>query len=73
MASDPVQPLSTEQAKERLRAATGEVGVQAWVHHNPWGFLSLMLASGYLAGRLPVVRKSMLWLVGRAILTLSNK
>jgi hypothetical protein len=73
MAGDSPQPLSTEEAKERLRAATREVGLQAWVHHSPWGFLVIALGSGYLAGRLPVMRTSMMFALARTILTLSNK
>jgi len=73
MAGDPAQPLSTEQAKERLRAATREVGLQAWVHHSPWAFMAIALGSGFLAARLPMVRTSMMWALARTMLTLSNK
>jgi len=73
MAGDPARPLSTEEAKARLREATAEVGLHAWVHHRPWGFMALALGSGYLAGRLPVVRTSLLWAMARTVLTLSRK
>jgi hypothetical protein len=73
MAGDPSQPMSTEEAKARLREAASEVGLQAWVHHSPWAFMALALGSGYLAGRLPTVRTSMMWALARTVLTLSNK
>lgn len=73
MAGDPARPLSTEEAKQRLRAATQEFGLQAWVHHSPWRFMALALGSGYLAGRVPAVRASLLWVVARTLVSLSNK
>lgn len=73
MAGDAPRPLTTEEAKERLRAATRELGVQAWIHHSPWGFLALALGSGYLAGRMPAARSSMMWALARTMITLSGK
>jgi hypothetical protein len=73
MVGDPIQPLSTEEAKERLRAAVHEAGLRAWVHHSPWGFMVLALGSGYLAGRMPLVRTSMLWTLTRTMLALTQK
>jgi hypothetical protein len=73
MAGNPTQPLSTEEAKQRLRAAASEVGLQAWVHHSPWAFMAVALGSGYVAGRLPTVRTSMMWALARTVFTLSNK
>lgn len=73
MVGDPIQPLSTDEAKERLRAAVRETGLRAWVHHSPWGFMALALGSGYLAGRMPVVRTSMMWALARTMLTLTHK
>jgi len=73
MAGDSPQPLSTEEAKERLKAVTHQTSLQSWVHDSPWGFLALAIGGGFLAGRLPVVRASMMLALARTILTLSKK
>jgi len=73
MARDSTQPLTTEEAKARLRAAVHEASLSTWMHHNPWGFIALALGSGYLAGRLPVVRTSLMWGLARTMLTLTHK
>ena len=67
MAGDPIQPLSTEAS------AVHEAGLRAWVHHSPWGFMALALGGGYLAGRMPVVRTSLMWTLARTMLTLTHK
>ena len=45
--------MNTEEAKERLRAATPEFSLRAWVMRRKWRLLGLALVSGYVAGRLP--------------------
>jgi hypothetical protein len=73
MAGDSTRPLSTEEAKARLRAVSQEIGLRAWMHDSPWSFMALALGGGYLAGRLPVVRTSLLWAMARTLLTLTRK
>lgn len=48
MVREKTDPLSTEQAKERLREASQRFGVTAWVQRQPLG----SLAFGVLAGML---------------------
>lgn len=73
MAGDSLKPLSTEQAKEHLRAVFRDSGPRAWVEDSPWSFIALGLGSGYLAGRIPAVRSSMIWVLARAMLMMSSK
>lgn len=44
-------PPTTEQAKQRLLAAAGEMGVGALVRRHPYGALAAALVGGMVLGR----------------------
>jgi hypothetical protein len=46
------QPLTTEQAKARLRVAAEQASPSAWVRRRPLYALSVALLGGFVAGRL---------------------
>jgi hypothetical protein len=52
MGGDTFRPLSTEEAKARLRAAAQEASPTAWVRRHPLPALSVALLGGFLAARL---------------------
>ncbi|MEJ2061413.1 MAG: hypothetical protein P8Y64_13155 [Gammaproteobacteria bacterium] len=57
MDRDASQPLTTEQAKARLRAAAEQASPVSWVKRYPLGALSMALVGGFVAARfrLPTV------------------
>ncbi len=52
MAGHTPRPLTSEEAKERLRRA-GQ-GPGEWLQRHAWSVLALALAAGLVAGRAPV-------------------
>jgi hypothetical protein len=52
MDSDTPGPLTTEQAKARLRAAAERASPSAWMQRHPLHALGVALAGGFIAGRL---------------------
>jgi hypothetical protein len=51
------RPLTTEEAKARLRAAAEQASLSTWVQRHPLHALGVALVGGFVAGRLraPVV------------------
>jgi len=62
MDSDSSQPLSTQEAKARLRAAAQELSLSHWLARRTWTVLAVALAGGFVMGRLriSVLSRSML-------------
>jgi len=52
MAGDATRPLSTEEAKAKLRTAVKNATPAAWVRSHPLQALSLAMASGFIAAQL---------------------
>lgn len=52
MDRDTSQPLTTAQAKARLRTAAQQASPSAWVRRHPLHALSVALLGGFIAGRL---------------------
>jgi len=52
MAGDATRPLSTEEAKARLREAVQNATPAAWVRRHPLQALTLAMASGFIAAQL---------------------
>ena len=46
------QPLTTEQAKDRLRLAARHASPKIWFQHHPWETVVIALASGFVVSRL---------------------
>jgi hypothetical protein len=46
------KPLTTEQAKDRLRAAAQHASPTTWFQHHPWKVIGIALASGFVVSRL---------------------
>lgn len=46
------EPLTTEEAKLRLRAAAAQASPSAWMRRHPLGALGIALLGGFVAGRL---------------------
>ncbi|MEJ2346225.1 MAG: hypothetical protein P8076_04365 [Gammaproteobacteria bacterium] len=44
------EPLTTDEAKARLKKAAGEIGVSAWVRRQPLQALSAALLAGVFLG-----------------------
>lgn len=53
MDRDPNRPLTPDEAKQRLRAATREFGVAPWVRRHPLSSLVMGATAGYLLNALP--------------------
>lgn len=70
MAGDATRPLSTEEAKARLRAAVQNATPAAWVRRHPLRALSLAMASGFIAAHLRRPFLSNLLLTEKLILPL---
>jgi len=70
MAGDSIQPLTPAEAKERLRQVAGRLSLQAWTRNSPWSLLVLALGGGYLAGRVPAVRTTLIWSLAQLATTL---
>lgn len=70
MAGDTTRPLSTEEAKARLRAALQNATPAAWVKHHPLTALTLAIASGFVTAQLKRPLASNLMLVQKLILPL---
>lgn len=51
------EPLTTEQAKARLRAAAERASPSHWFERHQWGAIGLALAGGFILSRvrLPVL------------------
>ena len=54
MDSDAPQPLSTEEAKARLRAAAQGLSLSAWMGRRTWRVLAVSLAGGFIVGRVRI-------------------
>jgi hypothetical protein len=52
MDSDTPRPLSTEEAKARLRSAAQGLGLSALMGRRTWRVLALSLIGGFIVGRL---------------------
>jgi hypothetical protein len=50
MGRSTTEPLTTDEAKTRLRRAAGELGVSAWVRRQPLQALSTALLAGLFLG-----------------------
>lgn len=65
------QPLSVEQAKERLREAAGRAGVASYVRRRPYTSLAIACALGALLANSPasrdVAKRALLRLLFRAL------
>ena len=48
------QPLTTEQAKDRLRLAARHASPNIWFQHHPWEAVAIALASGFVVSRLRI-------------------
>lgn len=53
MAGKQTEPLSTEEAKQRLRRAVREAGFSAWVKREPLRAIALGLLAGSILGGSP--------------------
>lgn len=81
MDRDTSQPLTTEEAKARLRAAAERASPVAWIKQRPWSSLATAAAMGFVISRmrLPLASGTMLarWfgpmVVGMAVRHLSRK
>ena len=51
MDRDRPYPLTPEQAKERLRAAAGEISPRQWLMRHPWRGVAVALVGGLVVGR----------------------
>jgi hypothetical protein len=54
MDRDSSQPISTEEAKARLRAAAQELSLSHWLGRRTWTVLAVALAGGFVVGRLRI-------------------
>ncbi|MEJ2552792.1 MAG: hypothetical protein P8164_05795 [Gammaproteobacteria bacterium] len=52
MDRDTLHPISTEEAKARLRAAAQELSLGRWIGKRTWRVLAVSLAGGFIVGRL---------------------
>jgi hypothetical protein len=52
MAGNTSQPLTTEQAKARLREAADRASPSAWLQHHPWNALGLAVVGGFIMSRM---------------------
>jgi hypothetical protein len=53
VAGPPTKPLSTEQAKERLRSAVDGLRPEPWIRSRPWEAMLVSVVAGFLVGALP--------------------
>ena len=62
MDRDSSQPLSTQEAKARLRAAAQELSLSHWLGRRTWTVLAVALAGGFVVGRLriPIITRALL-------------
>jgi hypothetical protein len=56
MDRDTSQPLTTEQAKDRLRAAAEHASPAEWLHRHPWGTVGLAVVGGFVISRMRLPR-----------------
>jgi nitrate reductase NapE component len=54
MDRDSSQPLSTEEAKARLRAAARELSLSHWLGRRTWSVLAVAVVGGFAVGRLRI-------------------
>jgi hypothetical protein len=54
MDRDSSQPLSTQEAKARLRAAAQELSLSHWLSQRTWTVLAVALTGGFIVGRLRI-------------------
>ena len=52
MGRDTPEPLTTEQAKARLRVAAQNASPTMWFQHHPWKAIGIALASGFVVSRM---------------------
>jgi hypothetical protein len=57
VASSSSEPLSTAQAKARLRSAVEGLSPEPWVRDRPWEAMLIAAVSGFLLGVLPPRRR----------------
>ena len=65
MDRDTTQPLSTEEAKARLRAAAQDLTLGHLLGQHTWKFLALSVAGGFVAGRIGITTISRTLLLQR--------
>lgn len=58
MDRDTHRPLSSEEAKARLRAAAQGVSLHDWMGRRTWRVLAAALAGGFVVGRLRITAMS---------------
>lgn len=56
MAGDTLRPLSTEEAKARLRAAAQQASPSSWVRRHPLPAVAVALVAGFAVARANVPR-----------------
>ena len=54
MDRDTAQPLTTEEAKARLRAAAQELTVGQLISRRTWTVLAVSVVGGFVAGRIGI-------------------
>jgi hypothetical protein len=69
MDPDPTEPLSLEEAKDRLRAAARDTGPAGWVRRHPREALALALLGGMALGNVPVARETLVQGLVRVLFT----
>jgi len=65
MDSNSLNPLSTEEAKARLRAAAADISLSHWIGRRTWSVLAVALVGGFVAGRVPIAGLSRAMLMQR--------
>lgn len=57
MDRSPDEPLTVDEAKQRLLILTNKASPATWIKNRPWDALAIAFASGLLAGVEPSARK----------------
>ncbi|MDZ4263541.1 MAG: hypothetical protein U1B30_14570 [Pseudomonadota bacterium] len=60
-------PLTTEEAKARLRAAAQNLTLSTWIGKNKWSLLAAAVAGGFVAARLRLPSLLGSVFIGRAV------
>ena len=67
MDRDTTQPLSTEEAKARLRAAAQDLTLGQLIGRRTWTVLAVSVAGGFVAGRVGITTISRTLLLQRFV------